>query len=231
MKPKGGPQDYIKLAKIAVDDTRIDVTRHSVDVAKVTLSGGQLQVWVDEQGRVNLRELAQAAPAAPAALPAPTEAAPPEPPARASSSGGNSAPWTVSAPDISVEGLKIYAEDREVQPALALTVEPLNVRIAGFNTSPDDVLQVSVDSIINGHAKLTAKGKVIPRGGQVSAHIEAADLALPVIQPYISRYTSMTLLQGTLGAKVDLELRDDGSLESGRLTGQRPAHRRQLATA
>ena len=216
VKPKGAPQDYIKLTKIAVDDTRIDVTKHSVEVAKVTLSGGQLQVWVDEQGRVNLRELAQSAPAAPAAAaatPAATDGAPPDAPARASSSGGNSAPWAVSVPDISVEGLRINAEDREVQPALALTVEPLNVHIGGFNTSPDDVLQVSVDSLINGHAKLTAKGKVIPRGAQVSAHIEATDLALPFIQPYISRYTSMTLLRGTLGAKVDLDLRDDGFLE------------------
>ena len=117
-----------------------------------------------------------------------------------------------------------------MQPALALTVEPLNVRIAGCNTSPDDVLQVSVDSIINGHAKLTAKGKVIPRGGQVSAHIEATDLALPVIQPYISRYTSMGSRPAAV-RRVGRKAVDVRPRGQWRLTGQLPAHRRQLAMA
>ena len=52
IKPKGGPQDYVKLAKIGVDETRIDLTKHSVEVAKVTLSGGDLKVWMDEAGAV-----------------------------------------------------------------------------------------------------------------------------------------------------------------------------------
>ena len=107
VKPKGGAQDYVKLAKIEVDDTRVDVSKHTVDIAKVTLSGGNLDVWMDEQGRLNLLDLAPA-PTTPVSTPPPTE-----PPAvHAQSSGGNSAPWVVSAPDIGLEGFKVAAEDR-----------------------------------------------------------------------------------------------------------------------
>jgi hypothetical protein len=210
IKPKAAAQDYVKLAKIEVEETRIDVSKHSVDVAKVKLSGGNLQVWMDEQGRLNLLELAPSSTAAAApASPSPEPSAP----VHAKSGGGNAAPWMVAAPDITIEGLKIAAEDREVKPALAVTIEPLNVHVAGFNTRPDDVLDVTVDSTVNGSGKLSAKAKVTPKSGDVTAHVEASALALPVVQPYLSRYTSMTLVKGTLGARLDLQHRGDGYLE------------------
>ena len=220
VKPKGAPQDYVKVAKIEVGDTRVDVSKHTVDVAKVTLSGGNLDVWMDEQGRLNLLDLAPA-PAAPAPSPAPTE----PPPVHAQSSGGNSAPWVVSAPDIGLEGFKVAAQDREVKPALALAVAPLNVHVAGFNTRPEDVLEVTVDTGINGTGKVVATAKVTPKSPDVTAHVEASALALPFLQPYLSRYTSMTLLKGALGARLDLQYRGgDGYLEvkgDTQLTGLR----------
>lgn len=205
LKPRGGPQDYVKVAKIEVVDTRVDVSRHTVAVGKVQLSGGNVQAWMDEQGRLNLMDLVPSSKPAAAA----PESAPAVP---AHSRGGDSSPWTISAPDIGVADLKIAAEDRQVKPALALAIDPLNIHIAGFNTQPDDVLDVTVDSTVNGSGKLAAQARVTPGTGSISAHLEAASLALPVIQPYISKYTSMTLLKGSLGARMDLERGADGSL-------------------
>jgi Domain of Unknown Function (DUF748) len=214
VKPKGGPQDYLKLAKIEVDETSVDVSKHTVDVAKVVVSGGNLNVWMDEQGRLNLLDLAPAS-AAPAA--SPPVSGPPvtePPPVHAQASGGNSAPWVVSAPDIGLEGFKIAAEDRAVKPALALAIDPLNVHVAGFNTRPDDVLEVTLDSGVNGTGKLGAKAKLALKSRVVTAHVEASALALPFLQPYLSRYTSMTLLKGALGARLDVQYRgDDGEVE------------------
>ncbi len=209
IKPKAATQDYVKLAKIEVQETRIDLSKHSVDVGKVKLSGGNLQVWMDEQGHLNLLELA---PSAPAAAPS-SASAEPSPPLHAQGSGGAGTPWTVAAPDIAIEGLKVAVEDRGVKPALALTIDPLNVHVAGFNTRPDDVLDVTIDSTLNGSGKLSAKAKVTPKSGDVTAHVEASALALPFVQPYLSRYTSMTLVNGTLGARLDLQHRSDGYLE------------------
>jgi hypothetical protein len=220
VKPKGGAQDYVKVAKIEVGDARVDVSKHTVDVAKVTVSGGNLDVWMDEQGRLNLLDLAPA-PAASTPSAAPTE----PPPVHAQSSGGNSAPWVVSAPDIGLEGFKVAAQDREVKPALALAIAPLNMHVAGFNTRPDDVLEVTVDTGINGSGKVVATAKVTPKSPDVTAHVEASALALPFLQPYVSRYTSMTLLKGALGARLDLQYRGgDGYLEvkgDTQLTGLR----------
>ena len=37
-------------------------------------------------------------------------------------------------PDISVEGFKVSAEDRQVTPAFALLLNPLDIHVAGYNT-------------------------------------------------------------------------------------------------
>ena len=217
VRPRGGAQDYVSVAHIAVDDTRVDLTRRSVSVAKVSLAGGDLKVWLDEQGRLNLLELLAASPAGPAgpsppAAASPTAAPDTSGPAAPAKAAGGGAPWVVSAPDIAVEGFKVSAEDRQVKPAAALLLDPLNIHIGGFNTSPDDTLAIRLDSHVNSSGTIDASAKVTPKSGVVSAHVEATSLDLTVLQPFIAQYTSMTLLKGALEAKLDLDRQADGAL-------------------
>ncbi len=225
VKPRGGTQDYINVARIEVDDTRVDLARHSVEVAKVALSGGDLKAWMSEQGRLNLLELlgappatgaARAADAAPAPQGATASSAPATAPAAAAAataaSGSGAPAWSVSAPEVMLQGFKVTAEDRQVHPAVALLLSPLNIHVAGFNTSPDDTLDVTLDSGVNQSGKISARAKVTPKSAVVSAHVESTNLGLTMLQPYIAQYTSMTLLKGALGTKLDIERDADGAL-------------------
>jgi hypothetical protein len=241
VRPKGGAEDYIDVARIAVEETRCDLTRRSVQVAKVALSGGDIKAWLEgTERRLNLLELvspssegaagaAGAAGGAGAAV-SPAPAAQPTPPVTRPTSAASTeargpaprtATWTVSVPDVSVEGFKVSAEDRAVNPAAALTLAPLNVHVTGFNTSPEDTLDVTVDSGISNSGKIAARAKVTPRTAALSAHVEASDLALTLLQPYLDHYTSMTLLKGTLGTKIDLARGADGALTIGGSAGVR----------
>ena len=204
VKPRGGPQHYIDVARIEVDGTRIDVAKHAVNVAKVELSGGDIRAWL-EQGKLNLMQLVPGAGAA--AAPGAAAGAAPPPPAAASPRA-----WSVQVPDISVTGFKVSAEDRQVNPAAAVVLQPLNLHVAGFNLSPEDTLDVALDAGVNGSGKLRATAKVTPKSGALSAHVESSDLGLAMLQPYIGQYTSMTLLKGALGVKLDVERRADGAL-------------------
>ena len=215
LKPNGAAENCIDLGRIEIADTRLDMSRHSVEIAKVQVSGGDVKAWMSEQGRLNLLDLV-AAPAAqrtaPAQAGAPTAAAEPAVATSPASTGASTPAWTVSVPDIAIAGVKVSAEDRQIKPAAALVLDPLNVHVAGFNTSPDDTLDLTLDSGVNSSGKINAKARVTAKSGAVSAHVEAADLGLPALQPYIAQYTSMTLLKGTLGAKLDIERAADGSL-------------------
>jgi uncharacterized protein DUF748 len=214
LKPRGGADDYISLGRLEIEETRVDLSRHSVEVGKVRLAGGTVNAWLGEQGRLNLLDLIAPAPAEGTA--APETASPGAADAAPATSAGETAAgapaWTVSIPDISVEGLKVSAEDRQVKPAAVVVLEPLNVHVAGFNLAPDDTLDVTLDSNVNETGKLSARAKVAPRSGSVAAHVEAERLGLAALQPFLSQYTSMTLLKGELGTRLDIERRADGYL-------------------
>jgi Domain of Unknown Function (DUF748) len=213
LRPKGAPQDYVDLAKLEVDGTHVDIDHHSVDIEKVKLSGGDLKVWMDAQGHLNLLELAPASAAPPPAqTDAQDRATAPATAPRATTSGGNPVPWTVKAPDIQLAGFKVAAEDRGVTPAFAALVEPLNVQVAGFSTAADNVLDVTVDSTLNHTGRLNAKAKITAASGELTAHVDAQAVDLSVLQPYLNSYTSMLLLKGALGAQLDLVHRADGYL-------------------
>ncbi len=222
LRPKGAAQDYIDLASLQVQGTHVDVDHHSVDIEKVTLSGGAIKVWMDGPGHLNLMELAPASAAGSAPVSAkadaPGAAAPPPDvpgtpaPPRAQTSGGNPSPWVVKAPDIALEGFKIAAEDRTVKPVFAATIDPLNIHVAGFSTAADNVLDVTLDASLDGTGKLNAKAKLSRASGDLTAHVQAQSVNLTVLQPYLNSYTSMLLLKGALGAQLDLVRRGDGYL-------------------
>jgi len=210
VKPSGAADDYVSLGRIEVDGTRLDLGRRAVNVAKVQLSGGEIRAWLGEQGRLNLLDLVAAAPAAESQAPAGTgraTAAPPPP-----ATGATASAWTVSVPDISVTGLKVSAEDRQVKPAAVVVLDPLDVHVGGFNLSPDDTLDIELDTAVNTSGKVTAQARVAPRAGAVTAHLEAEHLGLAALQPLLAKYTAMTLVTGELGARVDFERRTDGVL-------------------
>ena len=208
VRPRDGAQDYIDVARIAVEEIRVDLSKHSVNVAKVALSGGDIKAWLEgEERRLNLLELISPPPAA--------EAAPTAPPTSGARSGGaaGASTWTLSVPDVSAEGFKVSAEDRALSPAAELTLAPLNVHVKGFNTSPEATLDVTVDSGVNESGKIAGHAKLAPKSATVSAQVEAHDLPLTLLQPYLDHYTGMTLLKGTLGTKLDIERGANGALE------------------
>ena len=214
VKPSGASDDYVSLQRIEVDDVQLDLGRRAVEVANVLLSGGEIRTWLDEHGRFNLLDLTGPAPAPGAQASAATGVAPGSAAAAAPSPAvvASPSPWTVSVPDISVSALKLSAEDRQVKPAAVVVLDPLNVHVGGFNLAPDDTLDIELDTGVNTSGKLTVQAKVTPRSGAGTAHVEAGHLGLPALQPLLAKYTSMTLLRGELGARIDIERHADGFL-------------------
>lgn len=223
VKPAGGAQRYIDVARIELDDTRADLTQRSVSINKLTLAGGDIKVWLDERRRLNLLDLLGHAPAAgstasPTAVdsagspPAPAAAPAPHPASGAPGGKAAAVAWKVSVPDIRATGFRLSVEDRSVTPAATLLLAPLDLRVRGYNTSPDDALDLTLDSGVNDAGKINGHAKVTVKSAAVSAHIETEDVPLTALQPYFSRYTSMALLSGTLNARLDADRQADGNL-------------------
>jgi len=220
VKPKGKDGSYIELKSIEVQGTQVDLARRSVQVAKVHVAGGGVRAWRGADDSINLMELTAAHPhAATASTPqssaanaaTPVAGTPAPAPAPAAAPASQSA-WTVSVPDISIDGFKVSAEDRKVTPAFALTLDPIDIHLAGFTTAPGATLEVDADTGVNHNGKLTAKAQISPDTGAVTAHTQLTGLDLTAFQPYITQQTSMTLLSGVLGASLAIERDKNGIL-------------------
>lgn len=120
--------------------------------------------------------------------------------------------WVVSAPDISVSGIRVAFEDRQVTPVVALAFHDIDVHIAGFNTTPGTEFDVKASMGIDESGKLETTAKVTPETGAAKADVQLAKLDLRTFQPYITRQAQLTLRSGQLGTKLQVERAANGSL-------------------
>ncbi|MFL6600030.1 MAG: DUF748 domain-containing protein [Steroidobacteraceae bacterium] len=229
VRPKGTTEDYVKLARLEIHDTRADVAKHTVDVGSVHLSGGELRAWMPGKAgaMLNLMELVGPGAAAvagtsgsPAHAPVPPAA--PDAPAPVPPVGSDApAPvppsalppaWAVSVPDVALEGLKISADDRQVSPAVSMRLDDLNIHVNGFTTSRTTPVAVAVSTKINREGKLDAKADLSPDLTAMKGQVDLTNLDLTVFQPYITQRTAMTLRNGLLSTKLNAERAADGHL-------------------
>ena len=211
LRPLHGTTDYVVLGKLDVQETQVDVARRAVEIGKVSLTGGEVNAWLSHEGKLNLLELTGPAKGnAGGATPQPTPVTPQQTPV---TSQPTPAPaWTVSVPDISVEGFKVSAEDRQVSPALAVVLSPLDLHVAGYNTSPDARLDVTAKTSINGSSTLNATAQLPANGSDITAHVDLKQLDLTMFQPLIAQRTAMTLKAGRLGTELDIKKGADGNI-------------------
>lgn len=217
VRPVRGTLDYVVLGKLDVQETKVDVAQRAVEIGKVSLSGGEINAWLSHDGKLNLLELAApAAAAAPGASAA--SSAPPTVPsggaAPSTETGAKAgAAWTVAVPDISVEGFRIAAEDRQTVPAIAVVLNPLDIHVAGYSTKPDARLDITAHTTINNGATLKATAQLAPSGNSdITAHLDLAQLDLTMLQPIIAQRTAMTLVAGRLGTQLDIKKSANGAL-------------------
>ena len=76
-------------------------------------------------------------------------------------------------------------------------------------------------------ATLSTHAQISLPDGAVKAHVELSGFDLTAVQPYIARYTGLTLLSGTVGAKADIERDAKGHLTVSAETDSTPVSQRR----
>lgn len=201
LRARGAHDDDIQLARLAVDDTRFDLAKRSVNVAHVGITGGAVRALLGTDGKLNLAALG-GRPAAPAEVP----------PAAAPAEGGATEAWSVAAPDITVGDLSVKLEDRQFQPGAAFALAPVNLHVANYRNAPDTDIDLHLDLGIDGKGRLVVDGKARPAAASFAGKVALSGFDLASLQPYVSRNTQMSLLKGTLGTELDVERGSDGVL-------------------
>jgi hypothetical protein len=208
VRPRQSEVDWISVPSLLLSGTSVDLLQRQAHSDSLTLTGVKLVTWLEPDGSVNLLKLMQppaANAAAPATAPATAPAvAPGAASAAAPAAPSAAAPWKFELREFALREADISAEDRSTTPAAKVRLAPFSLKVDGASLDLAKPVTVSLDTRINDSGSLSASGDVTPQPLSARVAVKLDGIELKAAQPYITQYTSMTLLAGRLSgdAKV-----------------------------
>lgn len=187
--PRGVADPPVLLPRVEVAGIEADAVARAAKVAEVAVRGGALRVLRAADGTL---ELARMAPP-----PAP-RARPPAPPWR----------WSVGA--IAVEGLSVRVEDRTAPRPVTLPLRDVALRLERLGDAGDPS-PLALSLAWGERGRLSLSGAVQPLAGKGALDVDAADLDLTPLAPYLEPPLAARLTGGRAGAKVKVAFDASGA--------------------
>jgi len=200
LRARGADADWIRIPTLALSDTAVAMPALSVTLGKVAIAGLQAQAWISPDGTVNLQQLLSTT--APAAEPMPASAAEP---------ATGDRPWTVAVGSVELTDASIDFEDRMAEPAKRFTLAPVNLRVDDASLDLARPLPVTLDALINGHARFEAAGTLTPEPLAAELDVTLAKARMQILQPYVLPVADLTISGGELGVAGKLRLAPPGA--------------------
>ena len=191
MAPKGdGAPTYVGLPQLDVINASFSLAERKLAAERIDIANVKLTVWREADGTLNLQQLMPApAAAASAATPALTPVSAPPP------------PFSISVATLAIRDAAIDVEDRTTRPAAKFNLAPVALTVSGYSSDPNNTVKLDMSAGIDGKGRIAAQGDLKLSPLTANLDIDAADIELPPIQPYLAQMTGMQLMSGQLSLK------------------------------
>ena len=204
--------NWKSLSVRGIDVAMAPATPTRIAIGETALSDFFARVVLDETGRLNLQDVARAAPAASSASPVAAASAP-------LSSASAPAVVVTSGPIAIVNG-RIAYNDRFVKPNYSANLSELTGRLAAFSSQPPSpgapplLAELSLSGRVEGTASLEITGKVNPLAKPLALDLQAKvrDLELPPLSPYAIKYSGYGIERGKMSVDLAYLVQPDGQL-------------------
>ncbi|WP_087748141.1 MULTISPECIES: DUF748 domain-containing protein [unclassified Acidovorax] len=211
-------------------------TAPRVEVKETSLADFYARIAINENGRINLSDIAKSpaevnnqAPTATPAPPAPVAAAPDTPPdtpantATATASASAPLPPDPLAPvvvfgPVSLVNGKVLFSDYFIKPNYSADLTELTGKLSAFSSQPPGGEPVLADLELRGRAEGSASleitGKLNPLAKPLALDIQGKvrDLELPPLTPYSVKYAGHGIERGKLSMDVSYKVLPNGQL-------------------
>lgn len=196
---RGAEARLVELSGLDVDGVKVDVAGETVNVGRIALKGGEIDVALDPEGTLNFARLA------PASAETTTEGA--EVPQTDGESG-----WGVGIDTIEISEFAVDVVDNSVQPAVDLRLSSISLQVHDFATADASPFKVGGEIAIDDSGKLAfdLETKLSPLS--VDGTLELADLPLPEFESYVRKFVQLQIPSGTATTSGTLAL---GTNEEG----------------
>lgn len=195
--PDGKP--LVRLQRLQVSDTSLDLARQQVVVGQVRSQG--LEAWAarEADGQLDWQKLFARKP--PQADETPAEAQAQD------TTETETKPWQVLLQDVQLRDYKAHLADRVPRSNVALEVGPLNLDLKDFDSLGDKPFTLELDTGLGKQGKLRAAGNVQLSPTTAQLKVATNDIDLRVAQAYLSPFIRLELRSGLLGSDLDVQLK------------------------
>jgi len=187
LRESGGDSDWVLLPSLEVEGTQLSWAAGAVDVDGVTVSGAQVQAWLEPDGSFNLDRLMTGVPSD---IPTPA----------ADTTGAGSSDWQFRLARFSLVDASVDFQDRTVSPAVDFDITPLAITATDASLDLARRLPTTIQATIDGAATFSAEGWLVPETSQAEFQISLDGLALPKLQPYLADVAAVDILDGRFSA-------------------------------
>ena len=207
LKSPADSSELLRLSRATLAGGMLRLRERSARAEELTLAGGRARGWLDREGRLSWLSLLETT----AAADAPTTPAT----AKASASTANVADadgaWQLALGSTKLDDFAFEFEDRRESPPLALGLESMRARVAGFEAGSATPMNVEFDARLSSGGEIGARGAVRADNGAADLTLRIAALALAPVQPYLARFAALRLATGTASAEGRLRQGDVAS--------------------
>ncbi len=192
-----------------------------VTIAETSLSDFFARVVLDENGRLNLEDVARPTPTGVASAASGAASSPVPSRAVAAAAASSSTPAAiVHMGPITVVNGRVAYNDRFVKPNYNANLSELTGRLAAFSSEPPgpgqppQLADLALKGRVEGTATLDISGKVNPLARPLALDIQAKvrDLELPPLSPYAIKYSGYGIERGKMSVDLAYLVKPDGQL-------------------
>ncbi len=204
--PDGRP--LVKLERLDVSDTSVDLAKQLVTVGKIR--SNKLETWAarEADGQLDWQKLFASEKKAPPPeeknAPATADAKPATQPVPSAPSK----PWQVLLKDVQLRDYQVHLADRMQKEPVALELGPLNVDVQNFDSLNKSPFTLKVDTGLGKQGKISASGEVNLAPVTANLKVNTQDIDLRVAQAYISPFIRLELRSGQLGSDLAVNLKN-----------------------
>ncbi|HJX34212.1 MAG TPA: DUF748 domain-containing protein, partial [Desulfatiglandales bacterium] len=175
-----------QIGSLTVSDGAFDLGARSISISRLELKDGMVEVIRNNDNTLNLVQLF-------------ASKKPDQEMSEKSPQTENSKPWQFNVDAASLSEFKTRISDLTVKPDSPLIeLDKIDLAVARFDGKSPFPFEIGLNVVQGG--ELTASGKIDPSGTAVESSITIKDLAMPIMQPYLSRITDLTLNSGLFSA-------------------------------
>jgi hypothetical protein len=185
--------EVLRLGRTALTGASLRLRERQLSAETLALAQGDVQTWLDGDGRFNLLSMFGAT-------------TPPDAPAPAASE--SAVPWRVALAQAQVDELAVGFEDRAASPAFALRLDPIRARASAIDSASQTPMQLEAQATIASGGDVRIDGSARADGGAAELNVELSGIALAPIQTYLSQFADLKLNSGAASSKGRLRYGD-----------------------